>query len=261
MLMLLLSPAKSLDFETPLPPGLPHRRPPFQAEAGELMAHLQGQAPARLATLMGLSDTLAALNVARNVTWSARQTAANSRAAAFAFDGPVYRAFDARSLGADALAWAQQHVNILSGLYGVLRPLDRVRPHRLEMSTRLANAHGDTLYRFWGARIAQWLDRRCRGHGAALLVNLASAEYFQAVDLQCLHTPVVDCVFQQSQAGRHQVVGVHAKHARGLMARWAVQQRASNAEQMQAFDLNGYAYAPTASDARRLVFRRAAVGD
>ena len=258
MLMLLLSPAKTLDFERTLPPGLPHSRAHFQADAAALMARLRVQSPAQLATLMGLSGPLAALNTARHARWSARQTAANARSAMFAFDGPVYRAFDARSLDADALDWAQQHIAILSGLYGALRPLDRVQPHRLEMGTRVVGPHGGTLYRFWGARIAQWLDRRCRGQAGALIINLASAEYFKAIDRAALRTPVLECVFQQSRGDRHAVVGTLAKYARGLMARWAVQQRATEAGALRAFDLGGYRFAKAASDENRLVFRRVA---
>ncbi len=257
MLLLLLSPAKSLDFKTPLPAtAVTSGRLQFRAQAAELMARLREQSPAQLASAMGLSDALAALNTARHASWSARHTATNSRAAAFAFDGPVYRAFDARSLDADALAWAQQHLVILSGLYGVLQPLDPVQPHRLEMGTGLETAAGRTLHSFWGPRVAPWLDKRCKAHDAPLLVNLASTEYFKAVDRQALRTPVLDCVFEQSQAGQHRVIGIHAKRARGLMARWVVQQRASRAAQLRDFALEGYAFASTASTECRFVFRR-----
>ena len=259
MLMLLLSPAKTLDFETPVPAlDLPPTRPQFQPQAVELMALLRAQSPAQLATLMGLSDSLATTNTARHAQWSARASAKKTRPSAYAFDGPVYRALDARSLTPQALAWAQQHITILSGLYGALRPLDPIQPHRLEMGTRLGNAAGATLYDFWGARVAQWLDRCCKAHDAPLLVNLASAEYARVVDRQTLRAPLLDCVFEQSQGGRHRVVGVHAKRARGLMARWVVQQRATRAAQLQAFDAEGYAFVSAASDEQRLVFRRAA---
>ena len=222
MLMLLLSPAKTLDFETPLPAlDLPPTRPQFQPQAAELMALLRAQSPAQLATLMDLSDALAAINTARHAQWSARACATKTRPAVFAFDGPVYRALDARSLAPQALAWAQQHITILSGLYGALRLLDPIQPHRLEMGTRLGNAAGGTLYDFWGTHIAKWLDRCCKPHDAPLLVNLASAEYARVVDRRGLRTPILNCAFEQSQAGCHRVVGVHAKRARGLMARWA----------------------------------------
>ena len=205
-----------------------------------------------------MSDALATRTAARNAAWSARHAAANARPAVFAFDGPVYRAFDARSLSPEALAWAQQHIVILSGLYGVLQPLDPVQPHRLEMGTALATNAGNTLYGFWGARPARWLDAHCKAQAAAVLVNLASAEYFKALDRQALRTPVLECVFQQSAVGQHRVVGVHAKRARGLMARWVVQARATQAAQLQAFDWDGYGFIPAASDANRYVFRREA---
>ena len=180
----------------------------------------------------------------------------NSRPAVLAFNGDVYGGLDAASLGADDLAWAQQHLCILSGLYGVLRPLDRIQPHRLEMGTRLATDRGDNLYRFWGTRIAEHLNRRLAADRTPVLVNLASQEYFKSVDRSVLKGRVIECVFEEGQGGRYKVVSFFAKRARGLMARFATQHRISTPRQLEGFDLEGYAHAPAASAPDRLVFRR-----
>lgn len=255
-MLFLLSPAKSLDYDTPLPPDLPHTRPTFVAEAGALIERLRTQSPQDIASLMDLSDKLAALNVARYDAWSPRFTAHNSRQALLAFNGDVYEGLDARSLDADDLAWAQQHVAILSGLYGVLRPLDWMQPYRLEMGTRLPTARGNTLYQFWGSQIAEHLNTRLRADTTPVVVNLASQEYFKAVDLKALKARVIDCVFEDWKGGAYKIISFHAKRARGLMARHAITHRLSTPQQLEGFDLEGYAFAPAASAPDRLVFRR-----
>jgi cytoplasmic iron level regulating protein YaaA (DUF328/UPF0246 family) len=256
-MLILLSPAKSRDFDTPLPPGLGHTLPVFPAQARELVGILRGLAPQELASLMHISDALAALNVARYAHFRARPGPAHARQALLAFNGDVYDGLEARSLGATDLDWAQEHLAILSGLYGVLRPLDRIQPYRLEMSTRLATPHGANLYAFWGAQIARHLDQRLRKQGGEpLVVNLASQEYFKAVDRQALRARVAECVFEDWHAGAWKVMGFHAKRARGRMARFAIVQRAERLEDLQGFDADGYAFAPAASHAQRLVFRR-----
>ena len=163
-MLLLLSPAKSLDYETPLPAGLKHTLPPFIDQSSELIDVLRLQTPQSLATLMGLSDKLATLNVARYAAWSPKFTADNARQALFAFNGDVYEGLDAATLSAADIAWAQEHLAMLSGLYGVLRPLDRMQPYRLEMGTRLATAAGSNLYAFWGARIAEHLNQLLKSY-------------------------------------------------------------------------------------------------
>ena len=254
-MLFLLSPAKSLDFSPP-PPGLAHTSPVFARDAAELIGVLRQKSPQQIASLMQLSDALATLNVARYEAWRARATARNAKQAALAFNGDVYGGLDAASLGADDLAWAQQHLCILSGLYGVLRPLDRIQPHRLEMGTRLATDRGDNLYRFWGTRIAEHLNRRLAADRTPVLVNLASQEYFKSVDRSVLKGRVIECVFEEGQGGRYKVVSFFAKRARGLMARFATQHRISTPRQLEGFDLEGYAHAPAASAPDRLVFRR-----
>lgn len=254
-MLFLLSPAKSLDFSPPQP-GLAHTSPVFARDAAELIGVLRQKSPQQIAGLMQLSDALAVLNVARYEAWRVRATARNAKQAALAFNGDVYGGLDAASLGADDLAWAQQHLCILSGLYGVLRPLDRIQPHRLEMGTRLATDRGDNLYRFWGTRIAEHLNRLLAADRTPVLVNLASQEYFKSVDRSVLKGRVIECVFEEGQDGHFKVVSFFAKRARGLMARFATQHRISTPRQLGAFDLEGYAHAPAASAPDRLVFRR-----
>ena len=205
---------------------------------------------------MDLSDALSALNVARYAAWSRRSTLRNARPAVLAFNGDVYEGLQARTLPVADLEWAQQHVAILSGLYGVLRPLDLLQPYRLEMGTRLATPQGSNLYQFWGSSIAQHLNQRLRADTSPVVVNLASQEYFKAVDRKTLKAPVVECVFEDYKGGAYKVISFHAKRARGLMVRWAVQHKAKKVADLRKFDLEGYALAEQASTPHKLVFRR-----
>jgi len=257
-MLLLLSPAKSLDYESPLPAGLQHTLPPFIAQSAELIEVLRRQTPQSLAALMGLSDKLAALNVARYAAWSPEFTAGNARQALFAFNGDVYEGLDAGTLSAEDIAFAQQHLAMLSGLYGVLRPLDRMQPYRLEMGTRLENSAGSNLYAFWGTRIAEHLNQQQKDEADPVVVNLASQEYFKSVDRRELRARVVECVFEDFKAGKYKIISFHAKRARGLMARHAVRQRLTRPNQLQGFVAEGYAFAEAASTPERLVFRRKA---
>ena len=257
-MLILLSPAKSLDYDTPLPSGLAHSLPTFRAESAQLIEVLRQKSPQDIASLMKISDTLAALNVARYEAWSPKFSARNARQALLAFNGDVYEGLDARTLAPDDLDWAQQHLAILSGLYGVLRPLDWMQPYRLEMGTRLATALGSTLYQFWGPRIAQHLNARLQGEAEPTVLNLASQEYFKSVDRKVLRARVVECVFEDWSGGRYKIISFHAKRARGLMARHAITQRATRPRQLENFDAEGYAFVPAASEPDRLVFRRRA---
>jgi cytoplasmic iron level regulating protein YaaA (DUF328/UPF0246 family) len=207
---------------------------------------------------MSLSDKLSALNVARYLAWSPKATPKNARQAVLAFNGDVYDGLDAKTLTPDDLAWAQDHVCILSGLYGVLRPLDLMQPYRLEMGTRLSNPGGKDLYQFWGTQIADYLNTRLRSDVSPVVINLASQEYFKAVDTKALKARVVECVFQDYSAGQYKIVSFFAKRARGLMARYAATHRLVQPEQLRAFDLDGYAWAAAESTSERLVFRRRA---
>lgn len=260
-MLYLLSPAKSLDYDTPLDPAVTAlaTRPAFVPQAAELVDVLKTRSPAEIASLMKLSDKLAALNVGRVAAWRRTFTDRNSRPAALAFDGDVYGGLDARSLGVDDLRWAQSHLVILSGLYGALRPLDRLQPYRLEMGTRLATAGAKDLYGYWGDTIARHLDQRLRGDKAPVVVNLASQEYFKAVDRKALKARVVECVFEDRDArGDWRIVGFFAKRARGLMARHAIERRIDDPRALEGFDREGYAFSRAVSTPDRLVFRRAA---
>jgi cytoplasmic iron level regulating protein YaaA (DUF328/UPF0246 family) len=254
-MLFVLSPAKALDFETPAK-GTPHTQPLFIQQSTELIALLRAYSPQQISELMHLSDALAGLNVARYQAWSPQFTAKNSKQAALAFNGDVYGGLDAATLAPDALAWAQDHVCILSGLYGVLRPLDWMQPYRLEMGTRLPNPQGATLYKFWGAQIADYLNQRLQADATPVVVNLASQEYFKAVDRKVLRARVVECVFEEQKNGQYKIISFMAKRARGLMARYATLHHLSLPQQLQGFNLEGYAYAPQVSEPDRLVFRR-----
>ncbi len=257
-MLFLLSPAKSLDYDSPLPAGLPHSQPQFIPDAARLIDVLRTRSPQDIASLMSISDALAALNVARYGAWSPRFTQENARQAVMAFNGDVYEGLQAATLSLPDLDWAQQHLAILSGLYGVLRPLDLMQPYRLVMGTRLATDAGTNLYQFWGARIAEHLNRQLADDTDPVVVNLASQEYFKAVDRKALSARVVECVFEDYKGGHYKIISFYAKRARGLMARWAIRQRASTPRQLEGFDLEGYAFHPAASSPERLVFRRAA---
>ena len=235
---------------------MPHTLPQFLSQSAELIEVLRPKSPQQIAELMDLSDALAALNVARYETWSPKFTATNSKQAVLAFNGDVYDGLDAKSLSPAALDWAQQHVCILSGLYGMLRPLDRMQPYRLEMGTALANPKGKNLYAFWGSEIAAHLNQRLAKDTAPVIVNLASQEYFKAVDLKTLKARVIECVFEDYKGGQYKIISFFAKRARGLMARYATLNQVNHPDALRAFDLDGYAYAAEASSPDRLVFRR-----
>lgn len=256
-MLIVLSPAKTLDYDTP-PTAAHHTLPQFIDDAAELIEVLRPCSPADLARLMTLSDTLAQLNVARYAAWSRRFTRSNSKQAVLAFNGDVYEGLDAASLSADDLDWAQDHLAILSGLYGVLRPLDWMQPYRLEMGTRLPNARGKDLYAFWGDRLAEHLSRRLARQRDPVVINLASQEYFKAIDRPSLKARVVECVFQDWKGGAWKVISFHAKQARGLMARHAILKRAATPDDLLDFSAQGYAHDAAASQPDRLVFRRKA---
>ena len=257
-MLILLSPAKSLDYDTPVPAGLAHTRAQFLPQASALIALLRQKSPPELATLMKISDPLAALNVARYQTWTPEacaDTAHGTRPSLLAFNGDVYAGLQARTLSAADMDWAQQHLAILSGLYGVLRPLDATLPYRLEMGTRLATAQGQNLYQFWGTQIAEYLNTQLTGP-APVVLNLASQEYVKSVDRKALQARVVDCVFEDYQGGAYKIISFHAKRARGLMARHCIAQRATAPQQLENFHAEGYAFDASASKPERLVFRR-----
>ena len=254
-MLFLLSPAKSLDFD-PAGAEVPHTQPLFVKQSTELIELLRDKSPQQIAELMSLSDTLSGLNVARYAAWRPKFTAKNAKQAVLAFNGDVYAGLDAKSLGADDLQWTQAHVCILSGLYGVLRPLDYMQPYRLEMGTKLANAQGANLYKFWGSQISHYLNERLQCDVSPVVVNLASQEYFKAVDAKALKARVVECVFEERKGDHYKIVSFYAKRARGLMARYAATHRVVTPHQLEGFDSEGYAFDAAHSRPDRLVFRR-----
>jgi len=254
-MLFLLSPAKSLDYDTP-PHIATHTKPLFTRQSAHLIEVLKTRTPQQIGTLMKLSDALAGLNVARYQAWSSKFTAKNSRQAVLAFNGDVYEGLDAKTLSEQQLDWAQSHVCILSGLYGVLRPLDWMQPYRLEMGTALANGHGKNLYQFWGSQIADYLDERAAASTSPVIVNMASEEYFKAVDRKALKAPVVSCVFEEFKGGKYKIISFHAKRARGLMVRYAIEKKLVSVKKLEGFAAEGYRFEPAASEPDRLVFRR-----
>jgi cytoplasmic iron level regulating protein YaaA (DUF328/UPF0246 family) len=254
-MLILLSPAKSLDYET-APTTDRHTLPVFAKEAAQLIEVLRPHTPAQIASLMDLSDALATLNVARYGAWRPKFTAKNSKQAVLAFNGDVYGGLDAPSLKQSDLDWAQDHVAMLSGLYGVLRPLDWMQPYRLEMGTKLPNPRGKDLYAWWGDTLALHLNERLAEQGDDLIINLASQEYFKSVKRKALTGRVVECVFEDWKSGTWKVISFHAKRARGLMARHAIVHRAKTLKDLRKFASEGYGYVDEASSPERLVFRR-----
>jgi cytoplasmic iron level regulating protein YaaA (DUF328/UPF0246 family) len=254
-MLFLLSPAKSLDYETPAS-DVPHTLPQFVPQSQALIEVLRQKSPQQIAELMDLSDALSALNVARYEAWSPKFSAKNAKQSVLAFNGDVYEGLDAKSLTLKDLEWAQTHVGILSGLYGVLRPLDWMQPYRLEMGTTLQTDKGSNLYKFWGAQIAEYLNAQLAKDKTPVIVNLASQEYFKSVDRKTLKARVIECVFEDFKGGKYKIISFNAKRARGLMARYAVQNKINHPEGLRGFDVESYAFDPAVSEPDRLVFRR-----
>ncbi|NJM43418.1 MAG: peroxide stress protein YaaA [Brachymonas sp.] len=255
-MLFLLSPAKSLDYGTAAPKELAHTLPQFPAQSKQLIELLRPMSASQISELMDLSDQLSALNVARYAAWSTKYSAKNSKQAILAFNGDVYDGLDAKSLKPADFEWAQSHLLMLSGLYGALRPLDWMQPYRLEMGTALANPQGRNLYKFWGSRIAEHLNAQLASEKHAVIVNLASNEYFKVVDRKILKARVIECVFEDYKAGQYKVISFFAKHARGMMARYAIQKRIKEVKKLQAFNAGGYAFDAESSEEDRFVFRR-----
>lgn len=254
-ILALLSPAKKLDFERPVPTDT-FTRPALIDDVRELLAVARRQSAADLKRLMDISDDLATLNHARFQVLDPEPAAPDARQALLAFAGDVYVGLDACSLSPDDLSWAQDHLAVLSGLYGYLRPLDLIQPYRLEMGTRLANPRGKDLYAFWKQRLADRVNAAVAGHADPTVVNLASDEYFSAVDTKRLTSRVVTPVFQDIKDGKARAVFLFVKRARGRMARWIVEHRIERAEDLKGFEEDGYRFVEDVSDAARWVFRR-----
>ena len=255
-MLIVLSPAKSLDYKTPAKVKAP-TLPEFVSESAKLIADLKKLAPQDIAKLMGLSDQLAILNVGRYRDWSKKFTAENSKPAIYAFDGDVYDGFDVKTLNAKAVEFAQDHIRILSGLYGALKPLDLMQPYRLEMGTSFKNPRGKDLYAFWGSRVTDSIKKVLEKQKKPVLLNLASEEYFKVLQPKELDCQVISPVFQDAKDGKYKIISFYAKRARGLMARYVVESRITDPADLKGFNLDGYKYYAAESKVDKPVFRRA----
>lgn len=254
-MLIVLSPAKTLDYTSPLATSR-YTQPELLDYSQKLITRCQQLTPAEIASLMGISDKLADLNAARFQTWQPEFSPDNARQALLAFKGDVYTGLMAEHFSEDDFDFAQQHLRILSGLYGVLRPLDLMQPYRLEMGTRLSNDAGESLYPFWGDTITHTLNQALAAQGDDVLINLASDEYFKAVKPAKLNAQLVKPVFLDEKNGKFKVISFYAKKARGLMSRFIVQNRLTHPEQLRDFDSEGYYFDAANSSASELVFKR-----
>lgn len=249
-MLAVISPSKTQDFEPSAVREFTHTRQAQQTLS--LVEILKQYSAQQLGELMSISDKLSTLNFERFQHFSEEFTLDNAKQAILAFKGDVYNGIDAPTLSIDDLAFAQQHVRMLSGLYGVIRPLDLIQPYRLEMGTKLANAKGANLYKFWGDQISQVLNE----DESEVLVNLASNEYFKGIDKKALNARILDIAFKENKNGQYKVIGIHAKRARGLIVRYLIDNRLENPEQLKGFSTEGYVFNPSLSSDSTWVFTR-----
>ena len=254
-MLMVISPAKTLDYTSPLATE-EFTQPRYLEQSSQLIEVLRELSPNELADLMKLSDKLAGLNVARFTEWQPDFTLENARQAILAFKGDVYTGLDAETLSTDDFQYAQQHLRILSGLYGVLRPLDLMQPYRLEMGTKLANTAGNNLYEFWGSRITDSLNACIAEKKASVLLNLASNEYFKAVKPKQLNATLINVDFKDLKNGQYKIISFYAKKARGIMARYVIQHKIDSVEALKGFTEQGYYYSAEQSKPTHLVFLR-----
>lgn len=254
-MLAIISPAKTLDFETKIE-GFTFSQPNLTVYSQALIDICQQLSPVEVGSLMSISDKLAALNVARFSEWQLEHNKQNAKPALFAFKGDVYTGLDAESLTKAQVEYAQSHLRILSGLYGLLKPLDLMQPYRLEMGTKLANPKGKDLYAFWGNTITEHLQQAIDAQGDSILVNLASDEYYSAVKPQNLNATIVKPVFLDEKSGKYKVISFYAKKARGMMVRFMLDTQPTDIEQLKAFNYGGYWFDEESSTATELVFKR-----
>lgn len=252
----LLSPAKSLNEtdDIPINVGNHYSQPALINASQTLMKQLKQLEPIELMELMGISDDLAQLNAKRNQDWQTPFSADNAKPAIYLFDGDVYTGLDAYGLDKQAVMYLNEHVGILSGLYGLLKPLDLILPYRLEMGTRLKNTKGNNLYEFWGSQISELMNQRLSDDNT--VINLASNEYVKAIDKKTLNANIITPRFEDHKNGQYKVISFYAKKARGMMVRYAADNQLSNPDELKGFDWDGYSYVKDASDDKTWVFRR-----
>jgi len=254
-MLIVISPAKKLDMEAK-PPFSTHTQPELLEQSQTLIDALREKDSFDIAELMKLSMKLADLNVARYQAWQTPFTIDNAKQALWAFRGDVYQGMDADSFSEDDANFAQAHLRILSGLYGLLRPFDLMQAYRLEMGTKFTNSRGKNLYTFWGNLIANQLNTALEAQGDNLLINLASQEYFKSIRPAKLHAEIITPVFKEYKNGQYKVIGIYAKRARGLMSRYMIQHQINKLDTLRSFDGDGYQYSAELSDSKQLVFTR-----
>jgi uncharacterized protein len=254
-MLLVVSPAKNLDYESPLTTDK-YSQPELLSHSQLLIEQCVKLSPAEISSLMGISDKLAGLNAARFGQWSQPFTTENARPAVLAFNGDVYTGLDAKTLTDADFDYAQQHMRILSGLYGLLKPLDLMQAYRLEMGTKLSNERGTNLYQFWGELITEKLNQALAEQGDNILVNLASNEYFKAVKKKSLQADLITPAFKDWKNGQYKMISFFAKKARGLMARYIIENQVNTLDALKAFSVAGYSYNEDLSKANDWVFTR-----
>ena len=255
-MLAILSPAKTLDFDSPLVTDQ-HSAPEFTKDSAALIKTLRKLEPADIGSLMGISDKLATLNHDRYAQWSAKfDENSGSRASILAFKGDVYLGLSAQTMSKQDFTWAQKRLRVLSGLHGLLRPLDRIHPYRLEMGTALANARGKDLYQFWGGKVTQALNETLAEQRSKVLINLASNEYYKVVQPENIDGRIVTINFKEWRREAYRFVSFSAKKARGLMARYMIDQRAEKPDDLKTFNVEGYAYNEELSSDHERIFTR-----
>ncbi|MCW8330090.1 peroxide stress protein YaaA [Photobacterium sp. SDRW27] len=254
-MLIVVSPAKTLDYESLLVTQT-YTLPELAEHSAELIEVCRQLTPMDIASLMKVSDKIAGLNAARFAEWQPEFTPDNARQAVLAFKGDVYTGLAAETMSEDDFAYAQKHLRMLSGLYGLLRPLDLMQPYRLEMGTKLANPRGTNLYQFWGDIITDKLNSALEEQGDKVLVNLASNEYFKSVKPKQLDAQLITPVFKDCKNGNYKVISFYAKKARGMMARYIIENKIESVEALKQFDVAGYYFVPAESTDKELVFKR-----
>ncbi|KER03257.1 peroxide stress protein YaaA [Photorhabdus temperata] len=254
-MLITISPAKTLDYESLLATEK-YSQPELLDQSKQLISICRELTPAQIASLMGISDKLAGLNAARFGEWHADFTPENARQAILAFKGDVYTGMQAEIFSDREFDFAQAHLRILSGLYGVLRPLDLMQPYRLEMGIKLENKRGKDLYSFWGDLITEKINEALEQQGDNILVNLASDEYFKSVNTKKLAGKIIKPVFLDEKNGKYKIISFYAKKARGLMSRFIIQNQLTQADHLVEFNLDGYAFDESLSKGNELVFKR-----
>lgn len=253
-MIILLSPAKTLDFDSPEPAGLKNSQPRFLDDSKDLVDILKGFSSNDLQKLMGVSEKIGDLNAQRFQDWTPPFKKSNAKAALFAFKGDVYVGLDAETLSKDQLNYAQNHLRLLSGLYGVLKPLDLIQPYRLEMGTKLVNTRGKNLYDFWGSTLTDSINKELEQDD--LIINLASQEYFKSLDKNSLQGKLISPEFKDFKNGQYKIISFFAKKARGMMARYLIDKKVSDEKGLIKFNLDGYKYSKEHSKANQPVFIR-----